>query len=190
MGARIDAYATGEKENRRLRRNSCGFGCVDRIQTGNRGSMKAEAIKTMNRNVATAQYYDDGLINELSTLQRDGIVGKKGAFSRKWVERLNEDMMTAFWEAIQRPGGAVGRGPRRWYVEVHPQAISGFIDIVTHPWINAMAEGVLGPDYEIVEIRIRCTISGCKTPTMAPGLSLAEGNVPGPPDYLARIQHN
>ena len=61
-------------------------------------------------------------------------------------------MMTAFWEAIQRPGGAVARGPRRWYVELHPQAISGFIDIATYRWINAMAEGALGPDYEIVEI--------------------------------------
>ena len=139
----IDADATGEKREPAFAPEFLRIGCVDRIQTGNRGSMKAEAIKTMNRNVATAQYYDDGLINELSTLQRDGMVGKKGAFSRKWVERLNEDMMTAFWEAIQRPGGAVGRGPRRWYVEVHPQAISGFIDIVTYPWINAMAEGVL-----------------------------------------------
>ena len=48
------------------------------------------------------------------TLRRDGIVGKKAAFTRDWVEQLREDMMTAFWEAIQRPGGAVGRGPRRW----------------------------------------------------------------------------
>ena len=48
----------------------------------------------------------------------------KGAFSREWVEQLREDMMTAFWEALQRPGGAVGRGPRRWYVEIHPQAVA------------------------------------------------------------------
>jgi hypothetical protein len=34
---------------------------------------------------------------------------------------MREDMMTAFWAAIQRPGGAVSRGPRRWYVEIHPQ---------------------------------------------------------------------
>jgi hypothetical protein len=61
-------------------------------------------------------------------------------------------MMTAFWDAIRRPGGAVGRGPRRWYIELHPQAISGFVDVVTHPWITAMCEEVLGPDYEIVEI--------------------------------------
>ena len=49
------------------------------------------------------------------TLHRDGIVALKCAFSRDWTERMREDMMTAFWEAIQRPGGAVGRGPRRWY---------------------------------------------------------------------------
>src|SRR3954470_24083486 len=89
---------------------------------------------------------------DITTLQRDGIVAHKGAFSREWVEQLREDMMTAFWEAIRRPGGAVGRGPRRWYVEVHPQAISGFVDLVTHRWVVAMAESVLGPNYQIVEV--------------------------------------
>src|SRR3982751_2789207 len=89
---------------------------------------------------------------EIATLDQDGIVAHKGAFSREWVERLREDMMTAFWEAIQRPGGTVGRGPRRWYVGLHPQAITGFVDLVTHPWVVAMCEGVLGPDYQIVEI--------------------------------------
>ena len=89
---------------------------------------------------------------DVDTLYRDGIIGKPGAFSRDWVERLREDMMTAFWKAIQRPGGAIGRGPRRWYVEVHPQDISGFVELVTHPWVMSMCEAVLGPKYEIVEI--------------------------------------
>ena len=89
---------------------------------------------------------------DVETLYRDGITGLKGAFSREWVEAMREDMMTAFWGAIQRPGGAVGRGPRRWYVEIHPQDMRGFTDLVTHPWITAMCEGVLGPDYKIVEI--------------------------------------
>src|SRR3954452_10509848 len=89
---------------------------------------------------------------DTATLQRDGIVGRKAAFSREWVEQLREDMMTAFWEAIRRPGGAVGRGPRRWYIELHPQAIGGFVDLVTHPWVTAICEDVLGPEYEIVEI--------------------------------------
>ena len=60
------------------------------------------------------QAYD--IRESFDTLYRDGIVGLKGAFSREWAERMREDMTTAFWEAIQRPGGAVGRVPRRWYV--------------------------------------------------------------------------
>ena len=99
---------------------------------------------------------------DLPTLQRDGIVAKKGAFSREWVEQMKEDMMTSFWEAIRRPGGAVGRGPRRWYVELHPEAISGFVDIVTHPWVVAMCEGALGPDYQIVEIGFDTPFQGAK----------------------------
>ena len=54
------------------------------------------------------------LLESVEALQRDGIVGLKGAVSRDWAEQMREDMMTAFWDAIQRPGGAVGRGPRRW----------------------------------------------------------------------------
>lgn len=102
------------------------------------------------------------VIEDITTLQRDGIAAKKGAFSRDWVEQLREDMTTAFWEAIQRPGGAVGRGPRRWYVERHPQAISGFVDLVGHPWVVAMCQGVLGPNYEIVEIGFDTPFQGAK----------------------------
>ncbi|HEY0822498.1 MAG TPA: phytanoyl-CoA dioxygenase family protein [Ramlibacter sp.] len=95
-------------------------------------------------------------------LHRDGITACKGAFSRAWVEDLREDMMTAFWDAIPRPGGAVGRGPRRWYVEAHPQAFRGFVDLVTHPWVLAMCETVLGPDYEIVEIGLDVPFQGAQ----------------------------
>lgn len=98
----------------------------------------------------------------VETLTRDGITALKSAFSRDWVETMREDMMTAFWAAIQRPGGAIGRGPRRWYVEVHPQQISGFADLVSHPWVTAMSEAVLGPDYEIVEIGFDVPFQGAK----------------------------
>jgi hypothetical protein len=98
----------------------------------------------------------------LEALHTDGVTGLKGAFSRAWAEQMREDMMTAFWSAIQRPGGAVGRGPRRWYVEVHPQQISGFLDLVTHPWVRAVCEGVLGPRYEIVELGFDVPFQGAK----------------------------
>ena len=38
---------------------------------------------------------------DVETLRRDGIVGKKGAFSREWAEAMREDMMRGFWSAIQ-----------------------------------------------------------------------------------------
>lgn len=98
----------------------------------------------------------------VEALQREGITGLKSAFSREWAETMREDMMTAFWSAIQRPGGAVGRGPRRWYVEIHPQDFSGFVDLVTHPWVAGMCEAVLGPDYQIVEIGFDVPFQGAK----------------------------
>ena len=99
---------------------------------------------------------------DVATLMRDGIVGKKGAFSREWAEAMREDIMTCFWKAIQRPGGAVGRGPRRWYVEMHPQDLRGFVDLATHPWVTAMCEAMLGPDYQIVEIGFDTPFQGAK----------------------------
>ena len=67
---------------------------------------------------------------DVDTLTRDGVVGRKGAFTRDWAERMREDITTAFWSAIQRPGGAVGRGPRRWYVEIHPEEFGGFVELM------------------------------------------------------------
>lgn len=100
---------------------------------------------------------------DVQALNSDGIVAHKEAFSRDWAERMRQDMLAAFWEAIQRPGGAVNRGPRRWYVELHPQAITGFADLITHPWIVAMSEAVLGPDYEIVELGFDTPFEGART---------------------------
>lgn len=99
---------------------------------------------------------------DVAVLRRDGIVGKKGAFPREWAEAMREDMMTAFWNAIQRPGGAVGRGPRRWYVEIHPEQFGGFADLAGHPWVVAMCEAALGPDYQIVEIGFDTPFQGAR----------------------------
>ncbi|HYR06940.1 MAG TPA: phytanoyl-CoA dioxygenase family protein [Longimicrobium sp.] len=85
-------------------------------------------------------------------LYGDGIIALKGAFSREWVQQLREDVDAAFEEALKRPNGAVGRGPRRYYVEIHPEDIRGFTDLVTHPWVHAVCEAALGPDYRFVEI--------------------------------------
>ncbi len=82
----------------------------------------------------------------------NGFIGLKGAFSREWVTQLHEDVLALYDEALKRPGGAVGRGPKRHYVEIHPEDIKGFIELATHPWVVAVCEAVLGPQYKIVEI--------------------------------------
>jgi ectoine hydroxylase-related dioxygenase (phytanoyl-CoA dioxygenase family) len=65
---------------------------------------------------------------------------------------VHEDIMVLFEEAKAIPGGTLPRGPERWYVEVQPERIRGFVAIATHPWFVAVCESVLGPDYRIVEI--------------------------------------
>jgi len=88
----------------------------------------------------------------MGALYGDGIIGTKGAFDPDWVRELGEDIEVLFQDALKRPGGAVGRGPKRYYVEIHPEDIRGFLDLVTHPWVTGVCEAVLGPDYKIVEI--------------------------------------
>src|SRR4028119_1347760 len=96
------------------------------------------------------QQFDTAAI--MGGLYGDGVLGLKGAFDRDWVQQMREEVDVLFEEALQRPGGAVGRGPKRYYVEIHPERMRGFVDLATHPWVVAVCEAVLGPEYKIVEI--------------------------------------
>ncbi|WP_219933127.1 phytanoyl-CoA dioxygenase family protein [Massilia glaciei] len=84
-------------------------------------------------------------------LYGEGIIACEGAFAHDWVERLGADIATLFAEARERPGGVLARGPNRYYVEIHPERVHGFLDLVTHPWVVAVCQAVLGPDYKVVE---------------------------------------
>jgi hypothetical protein len=85
-------------------------------------------------------------------LYGDGIIACKGAFTQAWVAQLKEDIETLFAEARARPKGALERGPNRYYVEVHPERVRGFVELVTHPWVKAVCRAILGPDYKVVEV--------------------------------------
>ncbi|MEO5972756.1 MAG: phytanoyl-CoA dioxygenase family protein [Sphingomicrobium sp.] len=97
-----------------------------------------------------AQQHDPAAI--MGGLYGDGIIAAKGAFTPEWADRLREDIETLFEEAKAVAGGALPRGPQRFYAEVHPERLRGFVDIATHPWFVAVCEAVLGPDYSIVEV--------------------------------------
>lgn len=90
----------------------------------------------------------------------DGITACRGAFSTEWADAMREDIEVAFREALDRPDGAVGRGPHRYYVEIHPEQLRGFVDLVTHPWVTAVCEAVLDPAYEIVEVGFDVPLPG------------------------------
>ena len=118
-------------------------------------AVSAETTAAVSAGVASASpgpvpQFD--IADILGGLYGDGIIGCKSAFDRAWVERLREDIDVLFEEARRQPQGALNRGPNRFYVEVHPQRIRGFIELATHPWVTAVCEAVLGPQYRIVEV--------------------------------------
>src|SRR4051794_1360263 len=108
------------------------------------------AASTPRRLASELSQYDVATI--MGALYGPGVLGEKGALDREWVRQLGEDIEVLYREALKRPGGAVGRGPNRHYVEIHPEDIRGFHELMTHPWVCAVSEAVLGPDYKIVEI--------------------------------------
>jgi hypothetical protein len=115
-------------------------------------SMGQEPIVSNGQNFLspTTERFDVSQI--MGGLYGNGIIALKGAFERDWVEHMRGEVDALFQDALQRPGGAVGRGPKRYYVEIHPEDISGFVELVTHPWVVEVCQTVLGPDYKIVEI--------------------------------------
>ncbi|MDQ3300215.1 MAG: phytanoyl-CoA dioxygenase family protein [Myxococcota bacterium] len=98
----------------------------------------------------------------LRAIYGSGITALRGGFSRDFIRTLREDVDAAFADAIARPGGAVGRGSDRYYVELHPQALRGYVALVAHPWFVAVCETVLGPDYEIVELGFDVPFAGAQ----------------------------
>jgi hypothetical protein len=93
-------------------------------------------------------------------LYTDGFHGQKGLLSREWAGALDDDLRTLFQEAVRLPNGALGRGPRRYYVEIHPERLRGFRDIATNPWLTGVCERVLGADYRIIEIGFDVPLPG------------------------------
>lgn len=113
-------------------------------------STPQEEIAPPNGKAPPPKRYDVAAI--MGALYGQGIAGLKEAFERPWVEQMRREVDALYEEALLRPGGAVGRGPKRHYVEIHPEDISGFVELVTHPWVVEVCEAVLGPEYRIVEI--------------------------------------
>jgi len=102
--------------------------------------------------------YDAAAI--LGRLYGDGIIGLSGAFAPSFVDSLRLQVVAHFEEARGIEGGAVPRGPNRWYVELQPERLDGFVEIASHPWVAAVSEAVLGTGYKIVELGFDLPLPG------------------------------
>lgn len=85
-----------------------------------------------------------------SLVESDGYALCHGALEPGFVAQLRDEVGRVFADA-HATGRAVARGPERWYVEVHPEVIEGFVNIAAHPWVAGVAQAILGPDCRIVE---------------------------------------
>lgn len=82
----------------------------------------------------------------------DGIISLVGAYDISLIDRMRISIEKLFTEARQTENGALCRGPERYYVEVAPESIDGFIEIASHPWFLEVCDAVLGPQWNIVEV--------------------------------------
>lgn len=107
-----------------------------------------------------ADQRDFDLTEIIGGIYGDGMIALQGAFPVPFVDQLRSDVDDLFAEALATPGGAMPRGPQRYYVEVQPERLNGFVVVVSHPWVATICSSVLGPDYKFVEIGFDVPLPG------------------------------
>lgn len=100
--------------------------------------------------MTTAPAYEPADI--LGGIYGDGIISLAGAYNVSLIDGVRASISRLFAEARQTDDGALARGPQRYYVEVAPERIDGFVEIASHPWFLQVSEAVLGPKWKIVEV--------------------------------------
>lgn len=99
--------------------------------------------------MATTRY---DVADIMAGIYGDGIMALTDAYDVALIDRMHASINRLYEAARTIDGGALPRGPARWYVEVAPESIDGFVDIASHPWFLAVSEAILGPDWSIVEV--------------------------------------
>lgn len=87
-------------------------------------------------------------------LHEHGITNLPEILPVQWADELDEDVGLQFIEAlkIEHGEGVAFRGWSRFYIELYPERLRGFIDLVTNPAVVELSREVLGDQYEIVEL--------------------------------------
>lgn len=88
----------------------------------------------------------------LAGIYGDGVIALVDAYDVSLIDGMRASINRLYAQARQLADGALPRGPERWYVEVAPESIDGFIEIAAHPWFLAVCDAVLGLEWKIVEV--------------------------------------
>ena len=72
----------------------------------------------------------------------------------QWADELDEDVSLQFIDALKIEGGegVAFRGWSRFYIELYPERLRGFVELAAHPAVVELSREVLGDQYEIVEL--------------------------------------
>lgn len=83
-----------------------------------------------------------------------GITSLPNILPVHWADELDEDVGLQFIEALKVEGGegVAFRGWSRYYIELYPERLRGFIELVTNPAVVELSREVLGNEYQIVEL--------------------------------------
>lgn len=87
-------------------------------------------------------------------IYENGITSLPNILPVQWADELDEDVDLQFIKALKIDNGAgvAFRGWSRYYIELYPERLRGFIALVTNPAIVGLSREVLGEHYEIVEL--------------------------------------
>jgi hypothetical protein len=87
-------------------------------------------------------------------IHENGIASLPGILPVEWADELDIDVGLQFLDALKIGGGegVAFRGWSRYYIELYPELLRGFLPLVTHPAIIGLSREMLGEDYQIVEL--------------------------------------
>jgi hypothetical protein len=83
-----------------------------------------------------------------------GITNLPNILPVQWADELDEDVGLQFVDALKIEGGegVAFRGWSRFYIELYPERMRGFVEMVTHPAVVELSREVLTDEYQIVEL--------------------------------------
>lgn len=87
-------------------------------------------------------------------IYEQGITNLPNILPVQWADELDEDVGLQFIDALRVEGGegVAFRGWSRFYIELYPERMRGFVEMISHPAIVELSREVLTDQYQFVEL--------------------------------------